>query len=90
MTLRLTPRKKGAFVLANLALGATYFIGGGSSGPGRTAYSVLDPLLTQQAAAHGCNENECISGQWCQPGHPGRDCHQSASGPDCSASDCPP
>jgi hypothetical protein len=86
MSLRLTPRKKGAFVLANLALGATYFIGGGSSGPGRTAYSVLDPLLTQQADAHDCNNQFCQSNNTCIGPSPGNDCH--GNGQFCVTTSC--
>jgi hypothetical protein len=88
MSLRLTPRKKGAFVLANLALGATYFIGGGSSGPDRTAYSVLDPLLTQQADALGCSNSECNNqgGTWICAYRPDYDC--TTNGQFCSSASC--
>lgn len=87
MTLRLTPRRKRAFVLTALVLGATYFIGGGSSGSGHTAYSVLDPLLTQQAVA--CDNRECAQdtgGFWICAYRPLWNC--STNGQFCSDSQC--
>ena len=88
MTLRLTPRRKGAFVLAILVMGATYFIGSGSSGPGRTAYSVLDPLLTQRAEAT-CSNSECAQdtgGFWICAYRPNYNCN--TNGQFCSSGPC--
>jgi hypothetical protein len=77
----LTPRRTSAFILANLALGATYFIPEGSSRSGDTAYSVLRPLLVQEAAATVCDYVCNLQTGWCVPEQT-KQCQQ-VSGPGC-------
>jgi len=52
-------RRKITLIAVALLLGVTYFIPA-SDTPSSSAYDLLDPVLTQTAAAVACNNQRCV------------------------------
>lgn len=59
-------RRKIAFIAA-LLVGITYFIPA-SDTPTSSAYNLLEPVMTQTAAAVDCNNNKCVQEGFAGPG----------------------
>jgi di/tricarboxylate transporter len=74
---KLTPRNMTVFGLANLAMGATYFISAPPSSTGGP-YAVLEPIFTARAEAIGCNDKACPVNV-CVSGYPGSYCEPAGS-----------